>query len=95
VRKNHSQFLIKIKSMKEKGKMYVSGGCVVLCTGPGKSEAFFSGVVVQQDDPISDHQLSSYCDGWVSVVFNKEYEKHVVLDNMRWKERVEIGNCPG
>lgn len=97
MKKNRNQFLIKIKSMKEKGKMYVSGTCVILCTHPGVIEGgkTFAGVVVKQKDPFSDHQVGDYSDSWTSSVFDKEYEKHAVLDNMRWKERVEIGACPG
>ncbi len=81
--------------MKEKGKMYVSGKCVILCTGPGKSEKTFSGVVVKQKDPLSDFQVGDYSDTWTTGVFEKEYANHVVLDNMRWKERMRIGDSQG
>jgi hypothetical protein len=80
---------------KEVGKLYVSGKTVILCTGSGTSERTFSGVVVKQKDPTSYHQVGDHSNSWTTSVFDREYEDHVVLDNTRWKERVEMGHSPG
>ena len=78
---------------KEVGKIYNSGRTYVLCTGPGKDDKVFSGVVVRQDDNTSDHMVGHYSTSWTIGVF-KETEDSVNIDNKTWRERLDIGVCP-
>ena len=79
---------------KEVGKVYNSNRTYVLYTGPGSSDKTFSGVVVRQEDETSEHQVGRYSTGWTEGVF-KETDDTVVIDNKSWRERLDIGNCPG
>lgn len=79
---------------KEIGKVYNSGRTWILCTGPGRSDKVFSGVVVKQDDETSDHQVGNYSNTWTDGVF-KESDETVTIDNSTWRERFEIGESPG
>jgi hypothetical protein len=78
---------------KEIGKVYNSARTFVLCTGPGKYEKVFSGVVVKQDDETSDHVVGNYSTTWTEGVF-KETDETVLIDNKTWRERMELGVCP-
>jgi len=78
---------------KDIGKVYSSGRTYIMCTGPGKLEKTFSGVVVRQDDETSDHQVGNYSTTWTEGVF-EETEDSVIIDNKTWRERLEIGVCP-
>ena len=75
------------------GKIYNTGRTYVLCTGPGKTEKVFSGVVVRQDDITSDHMVGNYSTTWTEGVF-KETDEYVVIDNKTWRQRLDIGECP-
>jgi len=76
---------------KKIGKVYNSGRTYILCTGPGKTEKVFSGVVVRQNDETSDHQVGDYSNTWTEGVF-KESDESVVIDNKTWRERLNIGD---
>lgn len=78
---------------KDIGKIYNSGRTYIMCTGSGKSEKTFSGVVVRQDDLTSDHKVGDYSTTWTEGVF-KETDDSVVIDNKSWRERLEIGDYP-
>lgn len=88
---------------KEIGKIYNSKGTYILCSGFemkkntfGNDICIMQGVVVRQDDVMSDFRVGDYSTGWTGSfgVFN-EAEEIVVLDNKNWKEYKEIGTCPG
>lgn len=81
---------------KEKGKLYSSGKTVIMCTGEGTSDNRFAGVVVEQLDPTSDHRVGNYSNGWTwhPDVF-KDHIGEVKIDNVNWKEYVEMGCCQG
>lgn len=78
------------------GKIYSSGNCRVLCTGFGISDRRFSGVVVENLDPDSDHQFGHYSEGWTwhPSIF-KEHTGVIIIDNQYWKEYKEIGYSGG
>jgi hypothetical protein len=79
----------------ERGKLYVSGTTTVLCTGVGSGRSRFSGVVVEQLDPISDHQFGRFSQTWSahSDIF-KESMKPITIDPAIWKEYREIPTAP-
>jgi hypothetical protein len=79
---------------KEIGKVYNSGRTWILCTGSGRSDKVFSGVVVRQDDETSDHQVGNYSNTWTDGVFKESHET-VTIDNSTWRERFEIGESSG
>ncbi len=93
---------------KQIGKLYVSRHTenrnniimnfelVIFCTGLGKSEKTYSGVVVKQTDDTSDIKLGDYSDVWTwhSDVFT-EYVGDIIINNLNWKERIELGACQG
>ena len=86
---------------KQIGKLYASISplgdfMVILCTGFGKSEKTFSGVVIKQSDKFSDHRVGDYSESWTwhPNVF-EEHSGDIVLDNNNWKPEIEIGNCNG
>lgn len=90
-------WMLSVKSMKfEKGKLYVSGTMTVLCTGAGSSTHRFAGVVVEQLDPMSDHQFGNFSQTWSahSDIF-KESSKPITIDPANWKEYKEIPSSPG
>ena len=81
-------------NMKSIGKVYASGTTYIMCTGPGKSPRTFSGVVIRQDDPTSDHYKGSYSNTWSSVPF---FETTLIVEvsNAGWKPFVKLGESPG
>ena len=80
---------------KQIGKLYAIGQLVILCTGLGKSDRTFSGVVIQQEDKFSDFQVGDYSETWTwNEAMVKEFDKPVVLDNHYFKERVVLGCSP-
>lgn len=78
---------------KEVGKVYTTGKTYVLCSGPGKSEKTFSGVVVKQTDETSDHYVGSYSSTWTDGVF-KESDDSVIIDNQTWRLRYALNTTP-
>ena len=71
------------------GNVYTTGRTYVLCTGYGKSDNVFSGIVVKQEDETSEHQIGVYSSTWTEGVF-KEAKDDVVVDNSTWRSRYEI-----
>lgn len=57
---------------KEVGKVYHNDRTWVFCTGKGKSDNTFSGYVVEQLDPTSEHQFDYHSNNWTDSVFTKE-----------------------
>lgn len=54
---------------KEVGKVFNNGRTWVLCSGLGKSDNVFSGFVVKQLDPTSEHQTGYYSSDWTDNLF--------------------------
>ena len=77
----------------KKGKLYVGGGqTVVMCTGPGKRNSEFSGVVVKSNN--TEFPLAAISNTWVMKSF-KEYNGTVNLNNLDWKEPRKHGDVQG
>ena len=93
---------------KQIGKLYVSRHTerrndvdkdfklVILCTGAGKGDRTFSGVVVEQTDEFSDHCLGNYSETWTwhPDIF-KEHDESVTINNINWRPHIDIGACQG
>lgn len=85
-----------VNNMKyQKGKLYESGTLTVLCTGVGLNANRFSGVVVEQLDPVSDFQLGNFCSTFnANENIFKEKKKSITIDPAEWKEPLS-GNSTG
>ena len=56
---------------KEVGKVYHNERTWVLCTALGNSPSTFSGFVVKQTDPTSEHRIGYHSNDWTDSVFSK------------------------
>lgn len=70
------------------GVVYHNNRTFILCTGVGKTDEFFSGVVVKQNDESSNHKVGDYSSTWTSGIFNSIDEVPVNYDE--WYERFKL-----
>lgn len=80
---------------KEAGRLYASRGRTkVLCTGPGRTHEMFSGFVVAQSDPTSEHVVGHHSTTWATGAFSEDPgEESLTLEDLRRLAESEWEGC--